>query len=129
MKLVRVFYFTIETDYALDREEVNIMALTPSEYEEAVGTVQTPVDGVKYVQWGKVVTVNIDKSITMNGSTWILICSGLPRPQIEVFGVAKQNAVDKIIAIDLKGNGNLSVMGSGNSSVLVRGSVTYITRD
>lgn len=105
------------------------MALTPSEYEEAVGTVQTPVDGVKYVQWGKVVTVNIDKSITMNSSTWIRICSGLPRPQIEVFGVAKQNAVDKIIAIDLKGNGNLSVMGSGNSSVLVRGSVTYITRD
>ena len=89
----------------------------------------TAISGVKITKIGHLVTLVIDKTITMNTSSWVSVGTVPYKPTTEIFGVAKQNAVDKIIAIDLLTNGTLFVMGSGSSSILVRGSLTYITND
>jgi hypothetical protein len=89
----------------------------------------TAISGVKITKMGHLVTLVIDKTITMNGSSWVSIGTVPYKPTTEIYGVAKKNADDKIIGIDLTAGGLLSVMGSGSSAILVRGSITYITND
>ena len=89
----------------------------------------TTISGVNITKMGHLVILVIDKTITMNGSQWVLVGTVPYKPMTEIFGVAKQNAVDKIISIDLPTNGKLAVMGSSSSDILVRGSLTYITND
>ena len=89
----------------------------------------TTISGVKITKMGHLVMLSIDKTITMNGSQWVAVGTVPYKPTTEIFGVAKQNAVDKIISIDLPTDGNLAVMGSGSSAILVRGLLTYLTND
>lgn len=89
----------------------------------------TTISGVKITKMGHIVMLAIDKTITMQGSQWVNLGAVPYKPTTEIFGVAKQDAVDKIISIDLPVNGNLAVMGSGSDSILVRGSLTYLTND
>ena len=109
------------------------MALMPSELDQTpvMGTVQTPVEGVKYVRCGQLVTVTVDKEITTASSTWVEVCSGLPRPAIEVYGVARPNSITdtRMILMDINVVGRLQVTGAGATNALIRGSITYITKD
>lgn len=89
----------------------------------------TTISGVKITKMGHLVMLSIDKTITMAASQWVTLGTVPYKPTTEIYGVAKQDAVDKIIAIDLPTNGNLAAMGSGSSAILVRGSLTYLTSD
>lgn len=89
----------------------------------------TTISGVKITKMGHLVILSIDKTITMNGSQWVLVGTVPYKPTTEIFSVAKQNAVDKSISINLPTNGKLAVMGSGADAILVRGSLTYLTND
>lgn len=89
----------------------------------------TTISGVMITKMGHLVMLSISKTITMNASSWVFVGVVPYKPTTEIFGVAKQDSVDKIISIDLPINGKLSVMGSGTSSILVRGSLTYLTND
>ena len=102
-----------------------------TEQMRTVGTVQTPVTGVKYVQWGKVVTVTIDKEIATSSSSWVTVCSGLPKAKMEVYGVARPNPITdtRVILMDVSTSGVLMINGSGTSYERIRGSITYITSD
>lgn len=89
----------------------------------------TTISGVNITKMGHLVMLSIDKTITMNGSHWVSVGTVPYKPTTEIFGVAKQDAVDKVITIDLPTNGALAVMGSGSSTIDVRGSLTYLTND
>lgn len=89
----------------------------------------TTISGVKITKMGHLVMLSIDKTITMHGSQWVTLGTVPYKPTTEIYGVAKQNAEDKIIGIDLTTSGALAVMGSGSSAILVRGSLTYLTSD
>jgi len=89
----------------------------------------TTISGVNITKMGHLVTLVINKTIKMNASSWVSVGTVPYKPTTEIYGVAKQNAEDKIIGIDLMANGVLAVMGSGSSAILVRGSLTYLTND
>lgn len=88
---------------------------------------ETPTQGVTITKCGQIVTVAINKSVKLNGTLWVRIADTSYPPISEVFGVAKVDAIDKIIGLDVIRNGGIFVMGSGSDTVLVRGIITYIT--
>lgn len=88
---------------------------------------ETPTEGVTVTKSGHIVTVVINKNITLTGTTWLQIATTMYPPVKEVFGTVHINGQDKIIGVDILQNGKILVMGTSSIQVLVRGVVTYIT--